>query len=50
MENLENKIPLFLFLRYDVALDLNTFGAKHVLNFSKKCAKLNVLVHVSTGN
>ncbi|KAH9659960.1 Fatty acyl-CoA reductase 3 [Citrus sinensis] len=34
--------------RYDVALDLNTFGAKHVLNFSKKCAKLNVLVHVST--
>ncbi|KAH9699822.1 Fatty acyl-CoA reductase 3 [Citrus sinensis] len=34
--------------RYDVALDLNTFGAKHVLNFSKKCAKLIVLVHVST--
>lgn len=34
--------------RYDVALGLNTFGAKHVLNFSKKCAKLNVLIHVST--
>ncbi|GLT63856.1 hypothetical protein SLA2020_363880 [Shorea laevis] len=34
--------------RYDVALDLNTMGAKHVLNFAKKCVKLKVFVHVST--
>ncbi|KAI4334259.1 hypothetical protein L6164_018970 [Bauhinia variegata] len=34
--------------RYDVALDLNTLGVKHVINFSKRCVKLKVLVHVST--
>ncbi|XP_052208742.1 fatty acyl-CoA reductase 3-like isoform X3 [Diospyros lotus] len=34
--------------RYDVALHLNTLGAKHVLNFSKKCAKTKMLLHVST--
>ncbi|KAG4387119.1 hypothetical protein GLYMA_11G185200v4 [Glycine max] len=34
--------------RYDVALGINTFGVKHVLNFAKSCIKLKVLVHVST--
>ncbi|RDX92870.1 hypothetical protein CR513_24942, partial [Mucuna pruriens] len=34
--------------RYDVALGINTFGVKHVLNFAKSCMKLKVLVHVST--
>nr|TKR83366.1 hypothetical protein D5086_0000268710 [Populus alba] len=34
--------------RYDVALGINTMGAKHVLCFAKKCVKLKVLVHVST--
>ncbi|XP_062083102.1 fatty acyl-CoA reductase 3-like [Humulus lupulus] len=34
--------------RYDVSLNLNTMGAKHVLNFAKQCTKLKVLVHVST--
>ncbi|KAK8628978.1 hypothetical protein V6N13_077837 [Hibiscus sabdariffa] len=34
--------------RYDVALGLNTFGAKFLTNFAMKCAKLKVLVHVST--
>lgn len=34
--------------RYDVSLGINTMGAKHVLNFSKQCGKLKVLVHVST--
>lgn len=34
--------------RYDIALGLNTFGAKNVLNFAKKCVKLKILVHVST--
>ncbi|GER40406.1 fatty acyl-CoA reductase [Striga asiatica] len=34
--------------RYDVLLGINTIGATHVLNFSKKCHKLKVLVHVST--
>ncbi|CAI0553366.1 unnamed protein product, partial [Linum tenue] len=34
--------------RYDVTLGTNTSGALHVLNFSKKCAKIKLLVHVST--
>ncbi|KAK1429193.1 hypothetical protein QVD17_11397 [Tagetes erecta] len=34
--------------RYDVALNLNTFGAKNVLNFAKKCVNLKLLLHVST--
>ncbi|GAB4859755.1 hypothetical protein Ancab_011233 [Ancistrocladus abbreviatus] len=34
--------------RYDVSLYLNTFGAKHVLDFAKKCSSLEVLVQVST--
>ncbi|KAI3949334.1 hypothetical protein MKW98_023271 [Papaver atlanticum] len=34
--------------RYDVALDINTMGAKHVLEFSKKCVKLKLLLHIST--
>ncbi|MFS8011593.1 putative alcohol-forming fatty acyl-CoA reductase [Helianthus anomalus] len=35
--------------RYDSALALNTFGAKNVLNFASKCAKIKLLLHVSTG-
>ncbi|KAA8550177.1 hypothetical protein F0562_001861 [Nyssa sinensis] len=34
--------------RYDVALAINTVGAVHVLNFAKKCAKIKLLLHVST--
>ncbi|XAR60116.1 Long-chain-fatty-acyl-CoA reductase [Bertholletia excelsa] len=34
--------------RYDVALNINTMGAKHVLNFSKKCDNIKLLLHVST--
>ncbi|KAL5579886.1 hypothetical protein UlMin_012328 [Ulmus minor] len=34
--------------RYDIALGLNTMGAKHVLNFAKQCTKLKIFVHVST--
>lgn len=34
--------------RYDVALALNTYGAKNVVNFAKKCIKLKLLLHVST--
>ncbi|KAI8573487.1 hypothetical protein RHMOL_Rhmol01G0281400 [Rhododendron molle] len=34
--------------RYDIAFDLNTMGAKNVLNFSKECPKLEMLLHVST--
>ncbi|XP_020112859.1 probable fatty acyl-CoA reductase 4 isoform X1 [Ananas comosus] len=36
------------FERYDVALDVNVLGAKHVLEFAKKCVNLNMLLHVST--
>ncbi|KNA22758.1 hypothetical protein SOVF_031580, partial [Spinacia oleracea] len=34
--------------RYDVALGVNTLGAKHVVNFAKNCAKIKLLIHVST--
>ncbi|CAH1429769.1 unnamed protein product [Lactuca virosa] len=34
--------------RYDVSLDLNTFGAKFVLDFAKKCINIKLLLHVST--
>ncbi|XP_076910406.1 alcohol-forming fatty acyl-CoA reductase-like [Bidens hawaiensis] len=34
--------------RYDTALALNTFGAKHVLNFASKCVKIKLLLHIST--
>nr|XP_010943712.1 probable fatty acyl-CoA reductase 4 [Elaeis guineensis] len=34
--------------RYDVALDINVIGAKHVLEFAKKCVKLEMLLHVSS--
>ncbi|XP_057479965.1 fatty acyl-CoA reductase 3-like isoform X1 [Actinidia eriantha] len=34
--------------RYDVALHLNTLGAKNVLNFAKKCANIKLLLHIST--
>ncbi|XP_062172998.1 fatty acyl-CoA reductase 3-like [Alnus glutinosa] len=34
--------------RYDVALGVNTLGAKHVLSFAKKCVRIQVILHVST--
>ncbi|XP_068645324.1 probable fatty acyl-CoA reductase 4 [Aristolochia californica] len=34
--------------RYDVAFSTNTLGAKHVMEFAKKCVKLGMLLHVST--
>ncbi|XP_057534115.1 alcohol-forming fatty acyl-CoA reductase-like [Amaranthus tricolor] len=34
--------------RYDASLNLNTFGAKYVLDFANKCTNLKNLLHVST--
>ncbi|CAI9105582.1 OLC1v1004531C1 [Oldenlandia corymbosa var. corymbosa] len=34
--------------RYDVSLGINTMGAMHVLNFAKRCARIKLLLHVST--
>ncbi|KAM1227480.1 hypothetical protein ACFX2I_006742 [Malus domestica] len=34
--------------RYDIALDVNTFGVLHVLSFAMKCILLEMLLHVST--
>ncbi|XP_051134510.1 fatty acyl-CoA reductase 3-like [Andrographis paniculata] len=34
--------------RYDVAFGINTVGAQNVLNFSRKCRNLQLLLHVST--
>ncbi|KAF5207193.1 Fatty acyl-coa reductase [Thalictrum thalictroides] len=33
---------------YDVALEVNTFGCKNVIDFAEKCVKLEMLLHVST--
>ena len=35
--------------RYDVAFDTNVMGAKHICEFAKRCSKLKMLLHVSTG-
>ncbi|XP_062195170.1 fatty acyl-CoA reductase 1-like [Phragmites australis] len=34
--------------RYDVSLDVNVIGVKHLCQFAKQCAKLKMLLHVST--
>ncbi|KAE9585811.1 putative alcohol-forming fatty acyl-CoA reductase [Lupinus albus] len=34
--------------RYDVAMGTNTMGAFNVLNFAKRCQKLEIILHVST--
>ncbi|KAJ0700488.1 putative alcohol-forming fatty acyl-CoA reductase [Helianthus annuus] len=34
--------------RYDLALNINTFGAKHVSNFVLKCINMKVFLHIST--
>ncbi|VAH96108.1 unnamed protein product [Triticum turgidum subsp. durum] len=34
--------------RYDVALDVNVVGVKHMCDFARKCPNLEVLMHVST--
>lgn len=39
----------FCICRYDVALDTNTKGAKHLISFAKKCKELKLLLHISTG-
>ncbi|XP_062192707.1 fatty acyl-CoA reductase 1-like [Phragmites australis] len=34
--------------RYDVSLDVNVMGVKHLCQFAKQCPKLKMLMHVST--
>ncbi|KAL6838428.1 hypothetical protein ACP4OV_031673 [Aristida adscensionis] len=34
--------------RYDVALDVNVMGVKHMCELAKKCPNLEVILHVST--
>uniref|UniRef100_A0A0A9CMK3 Fatty acyl-CoA reductase n=1 Tax=Arundo donax TaxID=35708 RepID=A0A0A9CMK3_ARUDO len=34
--------------RYDVSLDVNVLGVKHLCKFAKQCDKLKMLMHVST--
>ncbi|URE25888.1 fatty acyl-CoA reductase [Musa troglodytarum] len=34
--------------RYDVALGINALGAKHILEFARRCVRLEMLLHVST--
>ncbi|TVU04553.1 hypothetical protein EJB05_47667 [Eragrostis curvula] len=35
--------------RYDVSLDVDVMGVKHLCQFAKQCAHLKMLMHVSTG-
>ena len=35
--------------RYDVALDVNVMGVKHICQLAKQCPNLEVVLHVSTG-
>ncbi|THU48434.1 hypothetical protein C4D60_Mb09t26200 [Musa balbisiana] len=34
--------------RYDVSLGINALGAKHILEFARRCVRLEMLLHVST--
>ncbi|CAO2186441.1 unnamed protein product [Urochloa humidicola] len=34
--------------RYDVSLDVNVMGVKHLCQFAKQCVRLKMLMHVST--
>jgi fatty acyl-CoA reductase len=37
--------------RYDVSLDVNMLGVKHLCHFAKQCRpRINMFMHVSTGN
>ncbi|KAL3620180.1 hypothetical protein CASFOL_035092 [Castilleja foliolosa] len=35
--------------RYDVAFGINVMGSKNVQDFARKCSKLEMLLHISTG-
>jgi alcohol-forming fatty acyl-CoA reductase len=35
--------------RYDVSLDVNVMGVKHLCHFAKQCPRLKMLMQVSTG-
>lgn len=35
--------------RYDVALDTNTIGPFRLMSFARRCEKLKLFLHVSTG-
>lgn len=42
-------LAFYLYCRYDTALAINTFGAKHVAGFATRCVNIKMLLHVSTG-
>ncbi|WOK96562.1 hypothetical protein Cni_G05269 [Canna indica] len=56
LQNLRKQVDLIVnvaattnfYERYDVALGINVLGTKHVLQFAKRCAKLEMFLHVST--
>ncbi|KAI4357437.1 hypothetical protein L6164_001385 [Bauhinia variegata] len=35
--------------RFDISMRTNTMGAFHVMNFTKSCQKIQILLHLSTG-
>jgi thioester reductase-like protein len=35
--------------RYDVSLDVNVMGVKHLCQFAQQCSNLKMFMHVSTG-
>ncbi|KAI3839308.1 hypothetical protein MKX03_016852 [Papaver bracteatum] len=48
LPQLQNLMKGNLPVRYDDAIRTNTMGAKHVAEFSMKCQKLKLLLHLST--
>lgn len=45
----DRSIHIYVMFRYDVALDVNVMGVKYLCQLAKKCANLEVFLHVSTG-
>ncbi|OMO51850.1 Male sterility, NAD-binding protein [Corchorus capsularis] len=48
MERLKSEIINAELFKYDVAIDINTRGACHLMGFAKKCQKLKLFLQVST--
>ncbi|KAK1297473.1 hypothetical protein QJS10_CPB15g01803 [Acorus calamus] len=56
IQEMQNEIHIFVHSaattrfneRYEVALDINVQGTKNVLEFTRKCPNLHMLVHLST--
>lgn len=44
-----NEVIALMTCRYDVSLDVNVMGVKHLCQFAKQCPGLKMFMQVSTG-